>query len=581
MNKYFFLLLVFFSFSTLYAQKSTLVWSMSGSDLESKSYIVATVAIKDSTFLNYPPSLWKSIDKSKTFVNSFSAEYEGIPFANFNQDLVDIPSVFMAKKASEQNIPSIDYPSLEGGLVLKSTSKSKLDEFAFREAFLSADFAALQESFLKNEALTPSILQSIQSDLNYTLVSDLVSIARDQRAFFPVDLIHFFGEKNIIRLLRDRGYTITPLYTKFYSAHAKKIEEQKTALAVYQEQIQARQIPQNQTELPKNVSDELNSTDKQTDSILIEEQAKKSVDLNLPIGILNLSQWSNYSLKDSLFTYSAPARLKQTESQGEYLAKLNNLVYQVEMLEKSESLDNSIERLMIRKGGQLTRKEPMKLFGFPAANVEFIYNENKISRHLVIQHFDQLIICTVIGHHPEIFSQQASQFLESIELKPYVESVSNEIEAAVPSNEINTWVFKSFNQFSCTLPIEPTDVSTKLENESNLSAYVVPRGKVDDNTYLFVSFKKQGQDIFRLFNEAINTASKESSSIIIDRDVLPEGKNYYAQYLLKDALEQYYSIRYWYDGETFYQFIVKGNKRSITNQNAVQVLNSISIVNLF
>lgn len=579
MNKHFLLFLILFSFSTIYAQKSTLVWSLSGSDLENKSYLVATVAIKDSTFLKYPTGVWKSLDRSKAFVNSFSAEYVGLPFANFSQDLANIPSVVMSQYAIDNNKDIVDYKSLEGGLVLRSTSKHKIDEFAFRDAFLSADLKRLETLFLEKEALTPAILKSIQSDLNYTLVSDLVNIARERRSFFPIDLIHFFGENNVINLLVDRGYTVTPVFSKFYSANAKMIAEQQAALLEYQKQMQQSQ-PQVQT---SNQETQITNTitTPPSDAITIEDKAVKQVDLNLPIGILNLSQWSEYDFKDSLFTYTAPSRLKRKEGEPVYSTKSNNLLYQFEFLEKGESLNASIERLMIRKGGQLTQNQPKELFGYPAANVEFIYNENKISRHLLVQHLDQLIVCSVTGNHPEIFSQQASQFLNSVKLKPYVQPVSTDIQAAVENEVVNTWVFKRFNQFSCSLPIEPTDVSTQMENGSNLSAYVVPRGKVDDNTYLFVSFKKQATDNFRLFNEAINQAVQETNSIVVSRNVLPEGKNYYASYILKDALDNHYSIQYWYDGSTFYQFIVKGNKRSISNQTTLQVLNSISIENLF
>lgn len=580
MNKHIFFFFLFFSFSAAYAQKSTLVWSLSGSDLEGKSYIVATVAIKDSTFLNYPSGLWKSLDKSKVFINSFSAEYEGEPFANFGQNLENIPSVEMKNYALSQQIPTQDYQSLEGGLVLRSTSKYKINEFAFHEAFLSADLKLLKSLFLEKEALTPAILQSIETDLNYTLVSDLVQISRTQRAFFPIDLIHFFGEKNIINLLVDRGYTVTPLFSKFYLENAKKIEAQKAALAAYQNQIQESQSVA-KPQLPNSNTEDKPLNNTPVEAIQIEENSAKSVDLNLPIGILNLSQWSEYQFKDSLFSYLAPSRLKTKENERVYSTKSDDLVYQVEFLEKADGLEKSIERLMIRKGGQLTKNEPLELFGFPSAKVEFIYNENKISRHFLIQHLDQVIVCSVTGSHPKIFSQQASQFLNSIKLKPFVASSPNEVQASVNTEELNTWVYKSFNGFSASFPTEPEDVSTTTENGSNLMAYVIPRGKVDDNTYLYVSFKKQSADTFRLFNEAINQAAKESNSIIVERNVLPENRNYYASYVLKDALEQHYKIQYWYDGVTFYQFIVKGNKRSIVNQNVLNLFNSISIEKLF
>ena len=57
---------------------------------------------------------------------------------------------------------------------------------------------------------------------------------------------------------------------------------------------------------------------------------------------------------------------------------------------------------------------------------------------------------------------------------------------------------------------------------------------------------------------------------------MPSDKTYYASYMLRDAIENHYKVVYWYGNGLFYQFVIRGDKNSVKNETANQILNSVS-----
>lgn len=561
----------------------SLIWQISGGELAGNSYIVGTLPIQDSLFYNYPDKVWNYLEKSDVFI-SFDTSTEqqtqsvrNTAFSDLGKHYQILPAAYFEQIATQQMMPVI---SLNDDLSLQQnspgTATKPIAPKSLTEAFLLGNTNDLVEARIGHD-LTTEQLDQLQNKTNYLILDDLVRHMKLQPIFFPADVAYLSGTNGLVNLLRARGYQVKQLQTRFYANNAKEIMARRAMLA-------QQQYPQNQQQ--SSVETTIPPAGDSFGRYNIPDNPQP---LNLPIGLMNIDSWSNYELTDSSLFYSAPNRLKSS-SDGQNLHSTihDNLEYIIERKQPGNDFDSAIQQLIISNGGQLVSTNKLAVSGYPARYIELIYGENQLSKHLLIPTQSDLWIVSVKGPSPQIFSLQANQFIESVKLAqqaPTVYSVNNPenngIEGNVNSPEQNlpVWQASRLKEMSVYFPVQPTPLSHDLENNNTLQGYVIPRGKIDNNMYLLTAAEQSSFDNFKLFNDAINETAKQARAVIIERNVMPQGRSNFSSYLLRDAVDNYYKISYWYQNNVFYQLIIRGDERSVNNNAANQLQQSVQFGN--
>lgn len=560
----------------------SLIYQITGNELAGTSYLVATVPVQDSLFYHYPDKVWTYLEKSDVFI-SFDDETENETktlrnqsFAEFNKDYAILPAAYFKSIASNQFKPIVTInPKYSFQNLPQKGSSKAIAKQEFIDDFHSGLIHDLVD-FRLSADVNSDQFETLQTKNNYQIIDELITHMKLQPVFFPVDVVYLSGNNGLLNLLRARGYQVKPMQERFYVTNAKGIQQRKALLA------QPTLPTSNGTQpVQSNQPVATGNQQKATEYTM----PTQPLPLNLPIGIINLDKWGNYVLADSLVVYKAPNRLKQVnEMQQLYNTTSNELEYSIQLENKFKNFDAAIERLIISNGGQMVNVSQVQRFAYPAIEVELIYAENQISKHLVVQHPMQSVIASVKGPTPQIFSQEATTFFQNLQVKEVL-MASNQIpvgeNGVVTANDqvqtnLPVWQVVNHYDLSVFMPKEPIKIDTLLANGNALSGLLIPRGEVDNNMYLLTSTPVQSFDNFKLFNESINEAASAARAVIVDRTVMPSDKTYYASYMLRDAIENHYRVVYWYGNGLFYQFVIRGDKNSVKNETANQILNSVS-----
>ncbi len=567
-----FLLLGSFSYSQE-NQSSTWLWQISGGELQGKSYVFGTMPLQDSTYFQFDPKLWKNLSKADVFI-SFDQEMNASQkkvYSSVAKEYGVTPKDYIKQLVEFEFKPIVSLNSTNSlsTLVDKEVSpNASLDDLReLEETYLSADhsnFVALRTQLDIPEA----IYTSLGKKHNYLILNELVGQMQLQPVFVAIDPIYLTGAEGLINLFRARGYQVKSLSKKFYANNAEAI-----AFAKEQQRLWEQQNTQNTQPVSTNPGSE-----NPTQPITAPTSVTRSVNLDLPIGILNLDQWSSYDIQDPKISYDAPIRLKQNDDNrpSRYQAIYGDLEYQIDIVDPWQNTNAQVDQIIIQNGGQVVVNEPFKTDLMSGKHIELMYTDNQISRHVLIAGLQKNLVLTVKGKTPIIHTVLADHFFNHVSIEQLPENSTLPINTIDPGQPtaIVQWSYQSLRDVQFLFPSDFIKEEAKLEGGETISAYISSR-KVDNNTFALITSDSEAFDAFQLFNTSINLAASEIRGVIVESNVLPVGRPNFAEYKIKDAVDRYYRIQYYYSNGIFYQAIVKGDKKSVDNVNANQFLSSL------
>ncbi|MBX2845764.1 MAG: TraB/GumN family protein [Saprospiraceae bacterium] len=558
------------------SDNQSLLWKVSGGDLQGSSYLLGTLPVQDSTFFRFPDRMWTYLDKTDVFLHLPESELSGTPaqlralsFKGLSKHYAVTPNTYLKQLAVGQLKPVVDideelgYASVAAGkslsthlATLKTTQADLLEALSYN--YFSGKYQAAAEQRLQLD-VPQKIYQELVSRNNYLVLNKMIEQMRLQPVFFPVDMIRLSGNEGLISLLRARGYKVKPAEKKFY------LDNEKALIAL-----------QNAAPPPPPISP-TNTTATTTSTPTTQTPTVQPSELSLPMEILNLKEWSEYAVEDSLILVSLPGRPRnvlENEQLKRYEHIASGLTYTIEVSPSvGGNLSSVVDQMIIRSGGQLVKSENAALNNVNGRYVELMYLENTVSRHYLLPALGKLYNISVKGSTPQIFSEVAEKYFQTFTFTSTF--VSPTLVTDVPNApEVNLWhPFKEQN-LSLSFPKAPERKTQQLENGTELTTYALTE-LIGGNKYVLAINKKDAFDNFQLFNSSINTATTHLKGVIVKQDVMPEGRNYFAEYLVKDPIGNHYRIAYYYDGTYLYQVIIKGDRKSVNNSDANQVMNSI------
>lgn len=559
----------------------SLIWQITGGELSGKSYLVGTLPIQDSAFFQYPEKIWSYLEDTDVFI-SFDTEttektqaLREKAFSDYGRHYSILPSAYFQQIAEQQMKPVISLNeeySLQNIEVTLNESPS-VDKQDFIDDFFMGNSSNLVDYRTKMD-LSVEQLNQLRNRNNYLILDELVRHMKLQPVFFPVDVAYLTGPNGLINLLRARGYQVQQKQIRHYAQNAKSIQERRALFAV--------NSPKNIPGQPTVSSGNSTPVGQVYGNYEIPEDP---IPLNLPLGMINIIDWPRYSLPDSLASYVSPSRLKPaSERQKMYSTIDNNMEYTIEIKPNGKNFKKAIQQIIISNGGQLVNNKMLTINQIPAQYVELIYTESQLSKHVLIPIGNKMIVASVKGNTPAIFSLQADQFLTSIQPNKNLTKAANNTSAQnqvgakqqPPETIVPIWKPWKLKEATVYFPKEPDILEADLEDKSTIQGRVIKRGEVDNNLYLFTATEKSSINNFKLFNESINETAELARAVIVERNVMPQGKTNFSSYLLRDSLENYYRIAYWYQNGVFYQLIIRGNEDSVENDTANQIFNSVN-----
>ena len=560
------------------------LWQISGGELQGKSYLFGTMPLQDSTYFQFDKKVWKNLSKTDLFITFNSTQNHTSAqsvFSSSEKHYGEIPSAYLKNIAAEEQKPIIalkdDYSisSVQGNN--RSSSKaSRADLLLLKEHYLTAnlsEFKALRERL----DLSPDVTAKLANEKNYLIVGDLIEKMRLQPSFLAIDAIYLTGSEGIVQLFKDRGYKVSPINEKEYASFAEKIQQQKMMRAAWAQQNN----PPNST--PGTATGTPNNGNATNTQIAAPSSPTQTVKLDLPVGILNLTEWGDYEIEAHDVSYRAPLRLKtiETNSIAAFQASYGDLVYHIDIVEKWAKTDQQIEKIIISNGGQIVAEKRFSNKFVIGKEVELMYAENQVSRHVLFEGIRNNFVLSVKGKTPEIYTLLADYFLQSFSVSQVPEQILVNIPDQpgtpnVQSPATTQWTSIQIERARMVFPLKFSEESAETEGGETVKAFISSK-TIDQNTYMIVSSKKETVDNFKLFNSAINTAVEEVRGVIVERNVMPVERPNFAEYLLRDAIDNYYRIQYIYHGNQFYQIVIKGDKKSVYNDNASRILQSLII----
>ncbi len=564
-------------------QSSTWLWQISKGDLVGKSYLFGTMPLQDSIVFNFPEKVWKYLDRSDVVVRlkeediNLRQKFLDAYYGDFQKHFATTPEQYIVSIAEREMKPIVDLnPDFSISNHYNSSTAPNNSNRALSHNVVEEYLSAYVDEFLVTRQsldVPESTYQTISSKTNYLLLNELIRYMQLQPVFVPIDAIYLGGNTGLVQLFRERGYSVKALEEKDYKEVAEQIEYQKMMRAQWEsQQAQNQPVPQTDTN---------QAVDNQPQVIHVADtQPTGSVKLNLPPEIINLTEWGAYSLKDSIITYRAPMRLKVDDRNNNlYIAQYGDMEYSLEFVPKWKNKKNAIEQIVIRNGGQLVNEQNFQNSSLFGEEIELMYAENQISKHVLIEGVVDNTIATVKGPTPAIYSLVADDFFQSLVMKnvlPPNQSLPSDLVAPTPLPEVVSWNILQKQRLSITFPSNAESNAATLSNGSQITTYTSNKS-VDENTYLLAISKRQTFDNFKLFNDAINTIASELRGVIDKRNVMPGGNQSIAEYEIKDAVGNYYRVKLIFDGAYFYQLYAKGDDKSINNETANTIFNSTII----
>lgn len=557
----------------VHSQDQSLVWSIKGNGSAGKSYLIASMPLQDSTFYNYPKKTWSYLSKVDVLV--YQKQDKSV-YTNFESHSSQLPTEYMVSFVSNQQKPVIPF---KNGFTPKPSILPTSQKKELSSAFDIAQLQQIEEIHTSNYAQHKEFTEQ-----KYALLEEIDRALQMQPMAFIVDVANVTGQNGLPALLQAKGYKV-------------KAEEEDYFIKKQEEKLLAIELP-SVTPQPGIAPAEPIITN--TPTVSNPNPAPSSaVDINtlsIPMSLYNLSQWGTYHLESINLDYQAPNRLK-TENQSTYITKTKHLIYSIEVKSPVELNNNLYQQLAVQAGGQINKTNSLSEYPFPASELELMFTENQLAYYRVIKHPYHTVVISVRGDAPHIFSLEATHFLHSIQFSPPSNVAypgvsnphitdpkdlpNNTNGSGTPQNPTNNsqqenagaWVSQTIKNTTFYLPRTPTKVNTNIST-GKMDSYVIPRGMADENVYVLSSSSIVEKNIFKLFQQSITDASNEVRGIIEQSDVMPPSKPNTAEYILRDAVGNYYRILYATDQQYFYQFIIMGNKKSINNSTTQQILQS-------
>jgi|GEM_PF-6586247 len=555
--------------TTVHSQ--SLLWKVSGSDLSEQSYIYATLPIQDSNYFKVPDKFWRYVNQTDVLIKQGNSSNSSLAELT-NKTLGELPRTtsyefedYLISYVKQQAMPVVE---LGRNQILANVATDYLDDIESQSNSLGNVPSNLDDLILAYQSgmldelvrirtkldVPPALYQEFENKQHYLILNELLQQMKLQPSIIAIDALHLGGPSGLLGLLKARGYNVKPMESKFYARQGEQLMAQRAYLA----QLEAARQP-------------VIVDPKMNEGISLEGERPREINTQPAI---EETAWVKVYTADSLVSFSFPASPNASIEEGveEYSASHKGLDFVVRLTPLSGGENNAdLTRLVISTGGQVVQSGKVQKNNIPGNSAELMYSVNRLSKHFLAAVAGKNLSLSVTGDSPHIFTAVVDEFLGSVQSHGALPVLVDSGGLPVASD---VWTpFRAKNLYA-SLPAIPKERNETLDNGNDIELYLLERPD-DGNNYVISVNKREAFDNFQLYNTSINAALAEANAIIVDQSVMPEGKTTFASYLIKDALDNYYRIIYQYDGEYFYQFVVKGSKKSVQSSEANQIVSSL------
>lgn len=253
----------------------SLLWEISGDDLETSSYLFGTMHTQDKRAFEFNDSILVKIDQCAAFAPEINSEQtesfdEGAIFlekgsirdhvskedyelitkvvkdnlgmemafverflpvvlatmimeTRTNHDMPEMVDVYLEKYAAEKGLKILSVEKIEDQMKLLSTIPAESVVAYFRDLEAYDDYNEKMIELYRNEdpegllklissdKSFASVLNMLLDDRNVTMAENISKMSKVQPTFFAVGAGHLSGEKGLIQLLKNKGFSVEPI----------------------------------------------------------------------------------------------------------------------------------------------------------------------------------------------------------------------------------------------------------------------------------------------------------------------------------------------------------------------------------
>lgn len=95
---------------------------------------------------------------------------------------------------------------------LKDLDKMKAETKKLVSAYFNNEVTALEDLLVKTSTFTPEKEEMMLTKRNKAWIEKMPEMMNNNATFFAVGAAHLLGKNGVIQLLKDKGYTLTPIY---------------------------------------------------------------------------------------------------------------------------------------------------------------------------------------------------------------------------------------------------------------------------------------------------------------------------------------------------------------------------------
>jgi len=520
-------------------KEETMLWRVSGKGLSGNSYLFGVINSKDSSFYKFPDKMWRYFAATDVFVTTNDKANHSLfnnSIGKYERHFEQSPTTYIKQQAVAAAKPVI---------TLKD------------EVTLSGAFKDVDVHNTINTANLSRKLEDLKMAYGSGKLQEVTNIRKQLDV--PQQVLSQLHHKQ----LRARGLAVKPMDVKFYDKREQTLIAQRNYIAAVSGQPSAS----TGSTQPQGATGPSTSA-----------PVRRKFNKEMP-GLLD-KEWQRVYTSDSLYSASFPGSASKLENEdGSVQFSLNEggLTFSFSVKPTNLLVSNVADvntRLVLQTGGQVSQSNKANYSGLSGTQTELIHADNKISRFFVASLGDKLVEISVSGKPPHIFASAVQAFFNSVQIKPAALPATVLTANSTVLEIVESWPSFRTNNLYGMLPITPATKNETTEGGVDVETHQIFNLN-DGNKYLVAVNPKSTFDNFMLFNTSINAAAEEAKAVIVNRNVMENGRTNYAKYQLKDALDNYYHIEYWYDGTHFYQFVVKGDKKSISNATVNKISNSL------
>ncbi len=132
---------------------------------------------------------------------------------------------YFQKKANKKKIPLAGLEKLEDQLslvnkldmqeqidALKESSSAELREYyEMLDLYLKEDINALEKLIINSESMDENFKENFLIKRNKNWIPVIEKLVQNKSSFIAVGAAHLLGEEGVIQLLKNKGYTLTPV----------------------------------------------------------------------------------------------------------------------------------------------------------------------------------------------------------------------------------------------------------------------------------------------------------------------------------------------------------------------------------